>query len=175
VEQVQGYLEQLERQKADNVHCSSNKPSALIRCVSTMNYSSFYPSAPAYSSCLMTSPASKTTDNLSVYHAEQVGLGHTDGSGAAGNPAGAMPVISSRLKPEVGLSTGDSECFTARGQHCVGATYTPVSEHRADSSTCLHSRYTANHSRCSTCVWYTEAPTSFTRNSKKIEFSAHLT
>jgi len=156
VEQVQSYLEQLERQKTETLRqCNNNKPSALMQSVTTMNYTSYYHSPPAYSSCLMTSPTSKTTDDLSVYHAEQLGscLRPTDGTGAAGNATGIIPLVGSSLKPEVGLSTvGDSECFTARGQHCAGAAYTPVNVHRADSSTCLHSRYIANHSRCSTCT-----------------------
>lgn len=155
VEQVQTYLEQLERQKSETVHQSvhgnSGKATALMRpAASTMNYSSFYHSPTAYSSCLMTSPASKTADDLTVYHAEQLGscLGQADGAATAGNPGAVVPMVGSSMKPEIGLKTGDSECFTARGQQCVGATYTPVDVHRAgnaDSSTCLYSRYIANH------------------------------
>ena len=143
VEQVRSYLEQLERQKTEtarqSVHGSSGKPEPLMRQASTMNYSSFYHSPPGYSSCLMTSPPAKTTDDLSVYHAEQIGS--CLDSAAAGNAGGVMPMVGSSLKPEAGLSSGDGECFTARGQHCAGASYTHVNVHRADSSTCLHSRY----------------------------------
>jgi len=144
VEQVQSYLEQLERQKTEtvrqNVHGNGGKPEPMMRPASTMNYSSFYHSPPGYSSCLMTSPSAKTTDDLSVYHAEQIGS-CLDGTGAAANAGGVMPMVGSSLKPEAGLSTGDVECFTARSQHCAGASYTHVNVHRADSSTCLHSRY----------------------------------
>ena len=73
-----------------------------------------------------------------------------DGCGAAGGTSGAvMSLVGTDLKPEVGLSAGDDECFSsAGGQH---VTYAPVTVdvHRAanaDSSTCLHSRYdTANN------------------------------
>ena len=148
VEQVQSYLEQLERQKMETVQQSvqrDNKPSTLLRSSSAINFSSLYHSPPSYSSCLMTSPTSKTSDDLAAYQPDQLAscLGQTDGAASAGNPGAVMPMVGSTMKPEVGLAAGDGECFTARGQQCVGATYTPVDVHRAgnaDSSTCLYSR-----------------------------------
>ena len=126
VDQVQSYLEQLDRQKTEtsrqNVDdCNNNKPPAVMRSLSSI--SSYYHSAPAYSSCLMTSPARKSTEDLAVYHTEQLGscLGQTDVSGAGVNAA--------------------SECFSAaRAQHAAATAFRPVNVHRADSSTCLHSR-----------------------------------
>jgi len=150
VEQVQSYLEQLERQKTEtvvhqNVHCLDNKAAVSMRPSSTINYNntSYYHSPPAYSSCGITPPVGKShTEDLTVYHADQLGpcLAQTD----ANHPGGVIPMVGSSLKPEVGLSTADDgDCFTPSGQQCVGATYTPADVHRAgnaDSSTCLYSR-----------------------------------
>ena len=103
VEQVQGYLEEQERQKTDTIQCD-NKPLTLIRSISTLNYNtSYYHSSPSYSSCLMTSP---TSEHLSVYHSEQLNSCH-----GTANASGVIPLVSSNLKPEIGLMAGDVEFF----------------------------------------------------------------
>ena len=164
MEQVQSYLEQLDRQKAESVRqsvpCNDSKLTTLMRSLSTVNYSSYHQLTPAaaYSGCLVTAAAGKTSDDPSVYHADQLGscLGSPDGTGAGGTPGAVMPMVGGSLKPEVDLSAADDECFSAGGgQHGAGVAYAPVTVdvHRAanaDSSTCLHSRYTTNNHRCST-------------------------
>jgi len=164
VEQVQSYLEQLDRQKTESVRqstlCNDSKPGALMRSASTVNYSSYHQLTPAaYSGCLMSSPTGKTSEDPSVYHAEQLGscLGSPDGTRAGLTPGAVMPMVGSSLKPEVGLSTGDDECFSVGGQHCAGVAYAPVTVDvhgaaNADSSTCLHSRYASTNSSCFSCV-----------------------
>ena len=93
VEQVQSYLEQLERQKTEtvvhqNAQCPDNKAAVSIRPVTTINYNatSYYHSPPAYSNCVVTPPAAKSSEDLTVYHADQLGpcLTQTDGNHPGG-------------------------------------------------------------------------------------------
>lgn len=157
MEQVQSYLELLERQKTEdvrqNVHCgssssSSSKAAGLMRPASTITYPLYHHphfAPPAYTSCLVTSPTRKPADDLSVYHGEQLGS-------CLGNPAPVLPLVGASLKSEVGPSpAAENERFAVRSQPGVvgAAAYTHLDVHRAgnaDSSTCIHSRYTASQS-----------------------------
>jgi len=123
-----------------SVHGDGGKPEGLMRPLSTVYHQL---SSASYSSCLMTSPSvNKTSDDPSVFHADQLGscFAPMDGTGAIGTAAaGAGPMIGSSLKPEIGLTTGDADCFSTRA-HSVGLAYTPATAGNADSSTCLYSR-----------------------------------